>query len=591
MHTAALGLTLPQFTQAVLDVLGPQAVGSDQIALLYMKVDAASTGRMTWDAFASFMTAIIETSFVHQPNLGGSSPHRDLIVRIEWVPKENKYVTVSRDGKVGLWTASLQLFRSLSLRELHASPTSWVTAMCMIKTATLNALVTATDDGQITVWDIWSIRPRAVVRITSLEANVRCFGFADLIAEENKILLLWGDTAGYVSILSMLPQAFSVNTEAASWVPFTAKSLLGDLETAPHGLALARRKVHADWVEHIQYYPELQSWVSCCNRGERSVVLGDPHRRSIRAIHIDKGAHVFDFCRRPSFLVTGGRSKLLMLWNPYILNKPAGQIAGHTSGIAQIVVDQDDGYIISCGEDKTIMIHEVRLMTCLFSMTDKLSRRPENTLTSLFYASRTAEVLVCCTGIEVVARLRREHRSGVQSHATAVHAVLYNDHFHHVVSTDLHGNVTVWDIGTGNPVFQFYETHGPNESVLAMAFDESGRRLITAGAADGRIKFWNANTGQLLKTITRVNKYEVNQLMYHQSQILTADGKRGVAIYHDRLVDAAPRTLPGRSSSLHGCRPHNDDITGLAFFPPRTVVSSSLDGVVIVWDLETGSAK
>ncbi len=63
-----------------------------------------------------------------------------------------------------------------------------------------------------------------------------------------------------------------------------------------------------------------------------------------------------------------------------------------------------------------------------------------------------------------------------------------------------HGSVvSVWDLDTGEKIIQFSKCHG-NVEITAMAFDSTGRRLIT-GARDGSIKLWNFNNGACLSNL------------------------------------------------------------------------------------------
>ena len=67
--------------------------------------------------------------------------------------------------------------------------------------------------------------------------------------------------------------------------------------------------------------------------------------------------------------------------------------------------------------------------------------------------------------------------------------------------------VSVWDVDTGEKIIQFSNCHG-NLEITAMAFDPTGRRLIT-GARDGSIKIWNFNNGACLSKLQTDHEVEV----------------------------------------------------------------------------------
>jgi hypothetical protein len=70
------------------------------MTLLFMKIDANSDGTLTWDEFSTYMMtvngeeeesgAMVEE---RKKRIQGT-PHRDMIIYIEFVAKERKYLTV-----------------------------------------------------------------------------------------------------------------------------------------------------------------------------------------------------------------------------------------------------------------------------------------------------------------------------------------------------------------------------------------------------------------------------------------------------------------------------------------------------------------
>ena len=96
----------------------------------------------------------------------------------------------------------------------------------------------------------------------------------------------------------------------------------------------------------------MSSFVACSSEKTKSVTIGDLQRKSVRSINVLKGIRCFEYCKRPSFLITGGRDKTLRLWNPYVLSKCAGTLTGHNASISHICVSPNDGYIISLSDDK-----------------------------------------------------------------------------------------------------------------------------------------------------------------------------------------------------------------------------------------------
>ena len=92
-----------------------------QIDSLFMKIDWASVGSITWDEFCTYMQleyAEKEDSYLrakdvafHLPAKIESIPHRDPVLRITDTPDGN-FVACSQDGMVSFWSPSLELKRT-----------------------------------------------------------------------------------------------------------------------------------------------------------------------------------------------------------------------------------------------------------------------------------------------------------------------------------------------------------------------------------------------------------------------------------------------------------------------------------------------
>lgn len=115
---------------------------------------------------------------------------------------------------------------------------------------------------------------------------------------------------------------------------------------------------------------------------------------------MSKGVRCFEFCKRPSFLVCGGRDGTLRLYNPYVLSKPAATLLGHLTTIMSIKVNNEEGHIISMSEDKVIKVWNARNLNCLQTLTDKIAHRPENIISALYYDNYNQQLISGHTKID-----------------------------------------------------------------------------------------------------------------------------------------------------------------------------------------------
>jgi len=120
--------------------------------------------------------------------------------------------------------------------------------------------------------------------------------------------------------------------------------------------------------------------------------------------------------------------------------------------------------------------------------------------------------------------------------------------------------------------------YGHTNDVYAVAFTPDGKCVVSADG-DGKIKLWDATTGQELGTIG-----------VHQGRVLAlavnAEGTRIAAAGDDRTVvlwDVESRDI------THTYRGHTGSINGIAFSPTgNRIASASEDKTIKVWDTESG---
>ncbi|KAI8812174.1 WD40-repeat-containing domain protein [Cladochytrium replicatum] len=584
------GFSISKFREVFGNVLGG-GLNYDQMTMLFMKIDANSDGTVDWDEFSTYMiSGAMEDN--HQSAVFDerikkviNCPHKDMIKRIDFIAKERKYISVSREGTVCLWAPNFKLQRVINTQDI-APKEAWVTDALFMHDQ--GRLVTITDDRQLCIYDILSIKPRIVAIISQLEGNPLCLAYAPHY-DDDRDLILFGDDGGHLNVLSITRKMIFENTSDADLSePLTAAKLSKKEAWRKYSMSFYKRKIHNEWVLKVQYYAEMNAFVSCASENSQSLVIGDLERKAVRLLNVPKGIKCFDYCRRPSFLVTGGRDKIIRLWNPYVLSKPAGSLHGHSTAVVNIIVNNEEGHVISLSEDKVIKIWNARNLNCLQTITDKIPRRPENILSAIFFDSYNSQLITGSNKLEKFPLYKNPKHTVARSHDTAIVAALFNSNFHQVVSGCQNGTVSIWDIATGEKIFQFHNVHGKHE-LTAMCYDHSGRRLIT-GSRDGVMKMWNFNNGQLLRRLMRDETSEITDGL--NRYIVGVGWDKSISIYLDdpnHFEHFPVRELNGQGTVTH--RGHNDDLSSVAFCPPNVLASSSVDGAIVIWNLESGCIK
>lgn len=188
-----------------------------------------------------------------------------------------------------------------------------------------------------------------------------------------------------------------------------------------------------------------------------------------------------------------------------------------------------------------------------------------------------------------------------------------NPNLNLLLAVDEHSNVTTWGLAHGNAAFQFnarvdggeregrragegHEAEGGRTT--AVAFDESGRRLLT-GTADGRVRIFNFSTGSCLfeclpptarrgkggRTSTEITS--VMGIRHANTPFIVGTGwAREVWFWPDQAV--------GSSHVIACCRVlcgHVEDVLCASFAPPNLLAAGAFDGTVLVWNLDSGAIK
>ncbi len=231
-----------------------------------------------------------------------------------------------------------------------------------------------------------------------------------------------------------------------------------------------------------------------------------------------------------TLIVSGGRDNVVRLWNA--TGELRGQMLGHTGWVTRVAISTDKHTIASGSQDNTVRLWDAAAFT---------------------------------------------PRAVLSHHTGSVTGVAFSPDGQLLATTALDGIIWIGEAATGNELGRLTNFNG---AVWSVAFSADGRRIAT-GSADGTIWLW----GLYDNSVTRLDGHAgaVTALTFN------TDGTRLISSSWDRTarlwdVSASP---PQRGKMLLTLAGHYGPVTG-AGFSARGLITSSLDGLVRLWDSNSG---
>ncbi|KAG1951866.1 EF-hand calcium-binding domain-containing protein [Pimephales promelas] len=476
-----------------------------------------------------------------------------------------------------------------------------------------NKLIIGTGSREIQFYELPSLEP--CCQLSALETVPLNLDYCSTGPDE--CIIVYGDSQGCVNILLIT----SIRDKLRLWKRLpqvdNVPSISLDHAVREPEITFIRWKVHQDWVSKVKYFQSIPAIVSSSGDEDSALVIGCIHPSSYmqeqmrkmtevsekgkskkvtqRATSnqtiftVPKGVMAFDFCEKRNLFVTGGMDRLLRMWNPDVPNRPTGILKGHDAPVSYLCISSEDGHIYSVSTDKTAKIWHIKDETCLFT-ADPEASNIQGELSACFYSSAVKGLYIAADSLSLLSLQTKPQPKGNQilSHEEPVLCCGYSEEFRQVVSCSEGSVVKVWDVETGAQMFEFGGAH-EESAITCMAFDSSGRRLVTGGR-DGCLKMWNFNNGQCVKIYKRDGKCaEICDCLYltlHRNAFVISVGwDHRIDIYVDSKEETPYNEKP-KPSWLDDVRNgHKVDILCIAQCTPHFLATGSYDGEIIVWNV------
>ncbi|UPR00339.1 WD40 repeat domain-containing protein [Chloropicon primus] len=614
----------------------------------FSRVDVNADGKIDWNEFSSFLLVENQAArlardssrvkYTEKKNLakeikGGNikislpGDHTDMISRILVLKGGNRYISCGRDGIVKTWKSKSKNVQDEysfdAIRHEYTFPSqgsSWITdATLLPEYRKLMPFATCTVARQLKIFDL---------NMKYCLGNLITNNVPHALCNINQELLSYGDSKGYVHLLSLRP--------------YMSLGVENRISTHYSMHPRVKYHLHSDWVTKILFLPEMNALGSASLDGTMRLIdfeKGEKNRTMSRTYTPDgtkRALYAFDWIPSQKLLISGGMGCNLVLWNIFT-KRAIAELKGHKAAISDILVIEPENQIISLSIDKTVAIWDLRMQRSIQIFKDGESYRPEDTVNAIAYdewakciitgAIRPKQWVLNEAGLMRLQEEEREYESSFHHtfcHTAPVVSAVYTSHTAGIISCDKYGLACLWDSNTGKPQFQFNtitqekskkgSLKGDSQTsiidddatIVAMCLDSPNNRKLITSASDGRVQIWNYNSGLCLKNLENPSKNEISSIAHYSlgekslartqenlSKFILGSGtKRSITVWED----AANDDVILRMTKPFGSLPvnHKDDVlcmSVLSEIEPPLLASGDGNGTVWIWNLESGKGK
>ncbi|XP_034284156.1 WD repeat-containing protein 64 isoform X1 [Pantherophis guttatus] len=574
-----------KFFDAVKSLFGPDVKAQD-VKTFYRKISNNPDGRTEWcEIFGYYIVEgdilaaqLDEENMVFlvskKQRIAKAGVKRSDVIRcMVKIPQLDFLLTASQKGMLSIFSGQMRILASTSIPD-----SSWITGCDYL--GQLKRAVGVTE-RTIIIWD-YKTQGSALDNCCIIKPMEHCLLSVSAIPRPSELLvkddILLGDDGGFVTLFTLTSDDFGLKQTKS-------KKKLHMLIVDSKKFKSIKRKLHDDWVLKVKYIQALNCFGSCSLDNIHSLVLDDLKRLEdnlpVREFSVPRGVNTFTYCVKANIVVTGGEDKILRLWHPNINTKPVGKLMGHLFSITEIVTNEKDQYIISlstakCSQQPWLKLSifekvagnlypkvrtesqvedsDMNFIICFLDLGKKCHKQifrvwdiQTLSLMQVFHDSQGAlresqifamvfdnihgTLIAGSAVIDIypLTRMIQDTKQVPQTHERSINVLVYNKVFHQVLSICSESIVKVWELETGQLIYQIEDAHGPGVELTCAAVDKNGFHLAT-GACDGTVKLWDFGSGQILKVLPLGKEITVNEHWLMQMVYLKASESKHVIL-------------------------------------------------------------
>ncbi|XP_069463752.1 WD repeat-containing protein 64 [Ambystoma mexicanum] len=417
---------------------------------------------------------------------GGGKKRRDRIQSIRKLKHMDALLTASEIGTLALYNGQMKQYACV-----HVEEDSWITGCDFLHQL---KRVIAVTERSIIIWDYkcHSKFQCDHLLIKDLEHCPLCVSVVHPSEQATRDDVLIGDDAGFVNLFTITSEDLKVKHSKTAVVLDAGQ------------FKRVRRKLHNDWVSKVMFYPELNCFASCSCDSANSLVLDSLKRLEddlpVRKLSIAHGINTFAYSVKANIIATGGSDRVVRLWHPNIFTKSVGELTGHLFSVTEVAINEVDQHVISLSTARGFRVWDIWTLTLLQVFIDNGGGPVDRRIYGMVFDNKHLKLITASKTLDTwpLTRMIQQTKQVPRSHDRPINVLIYNRPLNQVLSICSESIVKVWEIETGDQIYEITEAHGATVELTTAAIHFHGFHFAT-GAFNGTLKLWDFGSGEELK--------------------------------------------------------------------------------------------
>jgi WD40 repeat protein len=540
----------------------------------------------------------------------------------QWRPGADKYVTFSKDGPINVWTG----VQGMPQKQEHPFALRGAATFVLSAHALTmhNVVAVASNDERVR---FYGFEPRFKLDLELLTVERRAMAMHSFAMKPGpdadwSSWFVWGDDCGSVHFI---PENVLVSYRHGS-IGLKVAEIKFEQMASEHGESIYSADLFTGWVTCMEYISEINGLHGALAIGSNdgNVVIFDSEERCVLFRYEGHSLAVkcLTWLRNYRSIASSGLDRDILLWDPLSGHK-TGRLGGHKSPVINLCFYGQSDHLFSLDLRYQLYIWDAQkqLLVQQINTDDGDPFVTKNRFRAECIAINTFRGhIAICGKRPYVWKINEEEKTvtGAVIHQTQIITVIYNSLFNQIITAEVSGLVSVWEVISGRQSY-FFRTKEQNKDGapddVSVAILDPLKRCLFVGFASGRIKSYNLHNGVATNEfftaadVTKRTEYPIVGMLF--SEKITADMGMGTpqdphlfvsgldatgaasvwiwATIHDHhtfeLMPMKKMTLPSwRNDCFVDFTMSMDHQTGF-------LACGRVDGHVIVWNVQTGMVK